>query len=440
MAKIVDQRQRTAVRAKFAERSTLQQKRQKAGMRVGIGMLIVLSALALIWLLVRFAISAYWSATVERLRVSPGDFQVKIATKGFLLRDEVLFVAPQGGIVTAHVGEGEYVDIWEHIISIDNAYSAQTLLEQIAEVEQQIAVYDDTVYLERIELNESVNQDLQVLQQKTARLRIAVAGNDRENIRVLEQEIRDLNASRLAKEALRDQLPADPETLQERLATLWWQVEQTGTEVRTSEEGFLSFWIDGAENAYSLESFSQINADMILSPPVSVDCSRNREVRAGAPLFKIVSEGAWRWVGLIPLDRWTKPEDRLLYFNCDYIASDATLQHERLQGYLIDAREDKGMQRVTVEFAGMLPLALPQRGVNYDYILREARGLVLDERFLLQHDGRQGILIIDPDGLVRFEEVHISEQEGEQVLLENYLQTIDIITNPTPRMIGLRLK
>jgi len=415
-------------------------RRQQAMARLAVSLVILLILAFIVVSLGWWGYRAFWAQKAEYESFIPSPFLVTTKIPGIILRDEMLVVAPQGGRVTAHVKEGEEVEIWQPVVGIDNAVSSQTLLAQREELEKQLHAFDTGGLADIVAIENSVLTHAAAIQSRSADLRNAINRRDYATAARLEREIRSENTQRLKLIAERGQMPENPEVILEKLAHIAYQMELTATELNAPREGIVSYYIDGAEHQYHQESFYTVNRNIISVPPVAQDMSRHQEVKAGSALFKVVNPGAWRWTGIVPLKIWQRPSDYILSFMAS--SDNPTEPPLRLYSWLVYAFEDpdSGFIHITVEFPRMLPLALRQRGLELEYIEREGYGIIIEQQNLLQYQNKSGILVVAEDGLVSFLEVKVSDSDGVRVLLGELNHPLQIITNPSHRMIGLTLK
>lgn len=247
-------------------------------------------------------------------------------------------------------------------------------------------------------------------------------------------------------------MPDDPQTLEQRLASLRAQLENSHTDSYAPFSGIVSYWIDRSGAGYGLYDYSEISIDDFETEPLVVDLSASREVLAGGPLYKIVDPGPWRWTGLIPASVWQKPEDGLVSFlysefdetetGDESAAAADKLQPARvmrLESWLVDGPLLGEYHRVTVEFPEAVISTLKTRMLTLEYVEREAQGIILQRENLFEHEGRTGYLALQ-DGVAVFREANIADSDGDRILLADTMGPVEVITNPHARMIGLRMK
>ncbi|MCL2548131.1 MAG: hypothetical protein FWE76_03070 [Symbiobacteriaceae bacterium] len=445
MTNLVDSRRKVAVRNASLASGSLQKRRKQAGLRFAVITVLLIFAVVLAWTFIRWTISAYWVSRVVCQTVYTTDFIVTVPGRGIILRDEMLCISPATGIVAPQVSDGDYVSLGQHIANIDNAQSKQAILNQIKDLEDDLEKYNASTALTLKEIDETIRSCEELLHQKSLQLRNAVTLLDQDNIVRLEKEIKEQNKVRFEKVSQRSLLPEDPEIVSEKLLILREQLEQANNEVIAPDEGLISFWIDGEEETFSLGSFNTFRSETILAPPIAVDSRKSREVRAGAALFKIVSPGPWRWSGLVPLDSWEHPTDWLVHFYYDSFSEDGEHLTGKISSWLVDSQEDKGIQqmRITVEFPQMIPIAIWQRGLYLEQILRETQGIVLQLSNLLEVTGvdgsRLGVLIVEEEK-IKFTQISILDSDGDRILVDGLNASCELVINPSPNMIGLKIR
>ena len=437
---------RVAVRATQNKKlSDIERRRQLFLKRLAVGSVAILIIGVLIWFLFQWAVSFYWSQTIKKQNLFTSEFMVTFPGEGIILRNEYLEVAPEAGVASLLVPEATLVEEGDSIVIIDNATSAESIAYRVYELEQKLLTYDTNQLFLLQGLDQQIADTENRIRQQTTLLRFAVENKEYADLKIIEEELQVLSEYYFNMMAEREQMPDDPAKIEDQISNLNQQLLRITNSVISLNDGWLSYWIDGAEGSYQLDSYPSLNVVSIKSVAAMNNLGYEREVKAGNPLFKVVSRGPWRWTGLLPSAEWQYPTDGLLHFLYDEEHSNdpdnVLTTKTRLTSWVVNTQlmgDYEEYMRVTVEFPEMRTSLLSKRSLELEYIARETSGLIVDKSWLIEEEGETGILVII-NGLVSFQKVTIADRDGDRRLLTDNYGPYEVITNPSHNMIGLRL-
>lgn len=205
----------------------------------------------------------------------------------------------------------------------------------------------------------------------------------------------------------------------------------------TSEAGYVSYSVDGAEAELTTERMGELTkADYQNLTELKPKQVPKRSCKKGEPVFKIVKNGKWYLVF------YTSKENAARYREDSYASIDVQGEAIRVQVRRVEELESEA--RVMLECKSFFDGFLEARTMSTTVTLASSEGLILQTKSIVEHDGKEGVFVKNKIGEHVFKPISVIARDGERCVAYsdlylddegNFVETIgtydEIIAEPS---------
>ncbi|MBQ6389972.1 MAG: hypothetical protein IJH90_10245 [Mogibacterium sp.] len=348
--------------------------------------LIIYIALIIICIIVVYAVPSVKGLLEKTYVTEYGSIELKDDVSGYIVRDEVVYVAAEDCEVNRLAPEGKLIKAGTQIVELAPVLSEEERAEEEAAAEQEASEEGQTETAEEPEEEEDEGN----VSHKYASILENLDGNY-------------LEASKGIN----------------RYA------------------GYICYFVDGAEAKLSTAELGNLNRDDLnkLTKLRHVE-TENGRCSKGEPVYKIVRNRKWYLVFYLDLKAGAK-----------YTAGRTVTMNaggEDIKVKIADVETGKDVTRVAIECKTFWEGFTDIRTLDATITVASAEGLILRDSSIIEMDGKKGVLVKNKLGEHRFKPVSIMADDGEQCAAYsdiyvdeggNFVETIkpydEIVAEPT---------
>ena len=184
-----------------------------------------------------------------------------------------------------------------------------------------------------------------------------------------------------------------------------------GSSYTASENGVVSYYIDGLENVLTPDKMASLKEKDVESASTDVASTRRKETVKGDPLYKMVDNTNWYvvfWVGEDDIVKYKK--DAPVYLE---------LPKGEIKGKTKEILDNGDSWFVILQFNRYYEDMPRIRKINTSVITAKYEGLVIANKSITAKGGKTGVFVKDINGEYDFTPVSVITSNGEYSLVES---------------------
>ena len=220
--------------------------------------------------------------------VMKGTAEEKVATTGYILRNESVINAPEAGIVSFRAENGERVSKGSPVAVIYSGDVSDEVKNELTSIYQRISELEGSVVEKDLQAGDVVGSDIQV-KKNVELISNAVYSKDVSSvIQYKDDIIRIIRTNAPDGEQVKTTL----EKLQERKAELESSISGKTTYIYADMAGVMCSQLDGGEEYFDISNLNDIDIEYLENCP-EVTSYGPDEVKKDTPCLKIVNNYEW---------------------------------------------------------------------------------------------------------------------------------------------------
>ena len=220
--------------------------------------------------------------------VMKGSAEEKVATTGYILRDESVIKAPEAGIVSFRADNGERVSKGSPVAVIYSGDVSDEVKNELTSIYQRISELEGSVVEKDLQASDVVGSDIQVKNNIELINNAVYYGDLSSVVQYKDDIIRIIRANATDNEQVKTTL----EKLQERKATLEGSISGRTTYIYADMAGVICSQLDGGEEYFDISNLDNIDTKYLKNSPVITADGPDR-VEKNTPCLKIVNNYEW---------------------------------------------------------------------------------------------------------------------------------------------------
>ena len=329
----------------------------------------------------------------------------KSSAEGFVIKNEVVYKAEGSGQVNKKIPEGERVPAGTEIAQINSVKDTSQLMTELKEIEDKITVLLNTEvaaingedssdgdadydsFLEDIQSNinnekyNSINENKDLLQKK----------DSTSDKTLIEQSL---------------------EALLEKKEFIKKQINGGDLRFYAKRAGIVSYEIDGYENVLKPVEFENYTYDKLNIKTSDNVKSDNLDVTVGEPLYKIINN--FEWYIAVKIEDAKDIEQYKIGQAMTVELEDET----ELKGKIININISGNNAVVVLYLNTYLHTDYNLRYTPLEIIHSKRDCLKIPSNVIFEKDGKNGILIKEINGIVKFKPISILGEEGAYTFID----------------------
>lgn len=188
-------------------------------------------------------------------------------------------------------------------------------------------------------------------------------------------------------------------------------VSSSGSTYTASENGVVSYYIDGLENVLTPEKMTSLKPEDVETATTDVTSTKREEAVKGDPLYKMVDNTNWYvvfWVGEDDIVKYKK--DGPVYLE---------LPKGEIKGKTKEILDNGDSWFVILQFDRYYKDMPRIRKIDTSVITAKYEGLVIANRSITARDGKTGVYVKDINGEYDFTPVSVITSNGDYSLVES---------------------
>ncbi len=340
--------------------------------------------------------------------------------EGYIVRDENVYFAARGGLVTPNIPEGERARKGEKIVSIAS-YTVDDN-EELTALNEKINKFalGDNIFANDIgKLDDIINKTEDQLKE-------AQKKKNAELVQELEDKLARLHSKRAV-------INASVNTVAENLnieegttkgATIIGSDVSSVANPKSAEgplemTGTISYCMDGYESEFTPDNMYMLNKDKVSEQDIKVVNTYQMGVKQGNPVFKLVKSATWYLVSWVPAESVIK----YIKGNIVRIQSEA-LGDREVTGKIDDIVDINGNVLVIMKFDTYFPEVSQVRKIPVTVVTLDSEGLRVSNKSIAMgkdEEGvdRPGVYVKGLNGKFEFRPIKILKSDGEYTLIQS---------------------
>jgi putative membrane fusion protein len=405
-------------------------KRRKIFLRrlVIFSILIVVAGLS-------FGVYHLYRQTVSRILVFQSyqqeEVKVTVISKGIVLIDEEVMIAPESGTWSPLVEPLTMVEVNDPLAEIYDLSSLKVYEKKTAELadlrKKDLEEYNSRLsfYDESVKEIEKEISDIEK-QMKTEALKDDAEAKERLSSRIetLEEKIEDLQKEKAQVEYNSEIWDEEEEALKDVLKT-------GATVVQSNYSGTISFSIDGYENILTTSKLPEMSVKDFEAFNYLSRVKMPEELAAGKPFAKVIKTPIL-CVSLYDL------KDVLSLAQGDRVKL-LLGQESLVEAEVLQIEQEDEQVLLTYIFYLPLPELLDQRFPIFELVILEEMGMKVPSDLLVQKQGSDGVFVVENE-TAHFKQVNILQNRQGEALISGLGSEAKIILNPRFALEGIRVE
>ena len=229
------------------------------------------------------------SATVSGVEtVMIGTAEEKVATSGYIIRDESVINAPESGIVSFRTDNGKRVSKGSPVAVIYSGDVSDEVKNELTSIYQRISEIEGSSIEKNLLAGDVVGSDTQVKNDVEMITRAVYSGNVSSVVQYKDDIIRIIRTNTAEEEQVQTTL----EKLQARKQELENSISGKTTYIYADMAGVMSSQLDGAEEYFKISNLENISIQYLKDCP-DINSYGPDIVEKGEPCLKIVNNYEW---------------------------------------------------------------------------------------------------------------------------------------------------
>ena len=229
------------------------------------------------------------SATVSGVEtVMIGTAEEKVATSGYIIRDESVINAPESGIVSFRTDNGKRVSKGSPVAVIYSGDVNDEVKNELTSIYQRISEIEGSSIEKNLLAGDVVGSDTQVKNDVEMITRAVYSGNVSSVVQYKDDIIRIIRTNTAEEEQVQTTL----EKLQARKQELENSISGKTTYIYADMAGVMSSQLDGAEDYFKISNLENISIQYLKDCP-DINSYGPDIVEKGEPCLKIVNNYEW---------------------------------------------------------------------------------------------------------------------------------------------------
>lgn len=342
--------------------------------------------------------------------VVEGVLEGQNSAESVIVRSEVLVEADEYGKIDYLVPEGEQVANGQPIANIYKVGYSEKTVQELADLGQKI---HDARQRAMSDFPEDPIHSINAgIEQKLDEIAIAVRGGNGGDVLTLEHELKSQIEGRDAY--LRSSVTPDSALvdLDQKYQTKLDQISQYKETVKSSGAGTVSFYYDDLEALLRPETITNLGFEDVQNILSGSQDAKPGQAKAMTPLYRLVSSGKWYVLVL------SKEGEQDFREGQKYTLSFPGYSSQEYTGTMISHKADsKGRIVDVVEMDQDVGLLLSVRKAQVQ-IGRRFEGLKVPAKYVVQMEGRNGVIIVNEQKQRVFVPVNILATDGQMSIIE----------------------
>ncbi len=369
------------------------------------GLLLII----LFYLLIR-AIPLPFSKKFNTMRPKISTYMNSFETKGVIIKSEKVYYATNKGNIDTFVTEGERTPAGSRVAVLTALDSGNTIEEELSQINKSISEIEN-IKIDVDSLDEEAkNKAILDIKKK---IQEEIRNKKLDKIYILREQLNAL----ITGEGIENTASGNTlSQLKKRQDELFKTIHENVKDYYIDDAAMISYKLDGYEETYLPEDFEKYDYDK-----VNKDIENNKPevkklgevVESGQPIFKTIDN--FNWYLAIKIDDLK---------NIKNLENKKTLRikikdkNQELEGRIIKINKLKNKGVVILEFRSKLQDYYNKRFLDLEVIESNTLGYKVPKTALIEQDKLQGVMVKDISNIVRFRQVIILAEDGDNLYLK----------------------
>jgi phage-related protein len=367
------------------------------------------------------AFGASAAASADYASLSYGKVDMTISGPAIIIREESVYTAPAYGKAVFLAADGAAVNKDQPVAVLYKESYDPNIVGQLYTIQEKIIQYQQDQLLGQV-IDSDVAKLKADINELVLDIQVMVRDNRLEPLARKESQLRSLLEQ---KQKLLD-YQSEPDAYLKRLydeeAKTMNQMKDWTIQILAPESGLISFRLDGYENILGIDSvdkLTQEDFEQILeqAPPLKQDAKpkgnpsdETGTAQAEQPFFRMTD----------PLSNWyatLQSNGNEAYFNRGDTVQVSFDGSEPAAASIYKINREKSNSFIVLEFSGNVDTVINKR-ITPVQIHKSVEGLIVPEKALVRHKGRQGVFIKDREENI-FIETAVKALSNGQAIIES---------------------
>jgi len=373
----------------------------------------------LVYLVMR-AVPLPFNKKFNTMRPKISTYMNSFETQAVIIKNEKVYYATNKGNLETFIEEGERTPAGSRVAVLTALDSGNAIEEELAQINKSISEIENI----KIDLD-SLDDESRINAIKSIKNKIQeeIKNNNLDKIYILREQLNALVTGEGMGETSSD---TTLNQLKKRQDELFKTIHENVKDYYIDDAAMISYKIDGYEEAYLPEDFEKYTYDK-----VNKDLEANKKdtpklgqiVEKDQPIFKTIDNFNW-YLG-IKIDDLKTIKD---LENKRTLKIRVNNKNEELEGKIIKINKFKNKGVVILEFKSKLQDYYDRRFLDLEVIESNTLGFKIPKTCLIEKDNIKGVMVKDISNIVRFRQVVILAEDGDNVYLKvgddnGYLRT-----------------
>lgn len=329
-----------------------------------------------------------------------------------IIKDEKVYYSNETAELKANIEEGERVPVGTEVISSSNNTISMDLQNQLAEIEENIKILsqkntplsnnNDEISSSKVSIIESLQAD--------------ISQGNFSAVNLSKDILLDLNNTEYNNNTDGNLLDRSIKSLENQKSSILEQINNKEKIYITKDAGIVSYNIDGFENIFlPIEFNNYIYENIKIEDDVNENNRANSDIimaEAGKPLFKIINN--FEWYTAIKIDNISDIEKYQL-------GNSLSIEFEddlEIQGRIISINITGEHAVLVLKFNEHLHENYKKRFLDLSIVTLKKDCYKIPNSVIIEKDGVKGVLIEEVNGIVKFRQISILDQDEDYAYID----------------------